>query len=54
MEEGALRPLIEGLGVEVAEYYSEVWGGDLRGEHRAVAGKDADQVGEGEWAVDGG
>lgn len=25
-EEEALRPLIEGLGGEVAEYYSEVWG----------------------------
>lgn len=32
-EEEALRPLIEGLGGEVAESYSEVWGEDIFGEN---------------------
>lgn len=32
-EEEALRPLIEGLGGEVAEYYSEVWGEETFGEN---------------------
>lgn len=52
-EEEALRPLVEGFGGEVAEYYSEVWGGGrLRGEHRAAVGEHAGQAGEGEWAGD--